>query len=433
MPKHRSTKTDDKHKKNGADHSTLLYRIFLLILPSAVAGITALVLLSIRVPTHVRVDLTVYRFAFRLAQSAPGDELFRSFDTRSVSLDNFSTAQMASEQLYRADPHRLNSALATFPSIWWHKMPLERSLVTIRGKGPGTLPFIRLEPSDTQDDFLTLDPIRIKPGSSVILDISEVANSPSRPRTGPRSPLTDGTAQRKVELNAQLELVDSSLSVYTHSPVTIYTRDCIVEDSSRVLDQAGVAIYRAHLPVGDYSLKINERAGVSHLFFTPEPTAMSDLLLAHSLEITGPTFIREIANVAPAQGPNPSAQYVSAINPNAQNTISYLDYPTLPQVTLDGSAVLYLSPTAIFSLDAIDVPTSNAGLHVTLEGRTDLIYSKMDQLSVQRDRTKNYQLDLFTVLRANRFWAIFAVIVWFMTTTLATRKIVNELRNEANK
>src|SRR5690348_13472313 len=47
MPKYRSTKTDDRRKKNEASYSALSYRLFLLILPSAIAGIAALVLLNI--------------------------------------------------------------------------------------------------------------------------------------------------------------------------------------------------------------------------------------------------------------------------------------------------------------------------------------------------------------------------------------------------
>ncbi len=431
MSKYQPQKHTSKSEKHKTKVSTLAHRLFLVALPSAISIIAVFVLLNIHISTRLRVELTVSRISFQLANTAPGNELFRSFDSRSFSLDNFSTANIFVERLDKADPNKFNFAERIYPANSWQRFINNRSLIKIKGKGPGALPFIRLEPAN-DNALLTVDPIRVKPGSHIVLDAPGFINP--RVESPPRMFQGNGQSGHRAELSAQFELDDSTLRIYTHGAVDIHTRDCALQMTQQILDaNGGVDVYRAYMSAGDESLSLNSRSGTSHLFFVPERKVLNDLLLSRSIDITGPAFVREIANLTPEQESRPLNRYVSAIDANATNTITYLDYPQVPQVTLPKSAVLFLDKSAIFRLDSMDIPENIDEFHLTMEGRPSLIYSEVGKSGGDRNSAHNYQLDLFTALKASKFWVVLAVATWFMSSTLAARKVLTELKNENKK
>lgn len=391
-----------------------------MALPSLVAVAVILALMNAHFESNVKVDLTVSRISFALANISQRGELFRSLDTKSFAISNVRALEFDADVLRIADVSRFNSSEHSYPSDAWTPVSLGEPRIIFSGGGPGYLPFVRVT-SATTNKLLTTDPVIVSPGSIVTLELPKELQ-----RHGTRTSKSEGMEEladreNQVELKASVNLQNPAFGVFASSPIQVESRDCEVRAGNRVISANDPVTLSASMKGGNPALAIRTQSGVVELFLAPSFHTASDVLLTRTLQISSPMFVRPIPNTIPQR-------FESALVEDTEATLTYLDYPSIGALHFPSSAFVEFDSQAVFSLLDISISPEKGGLHISLKGHPSRIYSVADLNEAQ---TKNLQLTRFTELMNNQpVKAISAALVWLMSTTIAAYKLKKEFARE---
>src|SRR5262245_32320660 len=124
-------------------HRQLAYALLRFTLPTVVVVVAVLLLLHWRMPTRVRVDLTVDRAVFTV-EGADATPVLNAVGFRSLTVEKFARIVFHPTHFEVADPAQYILAEDRYPESAWTSLPVA-SPVEITGEDATLLPAVTLE------------------------------------------------------------------------------------------------------------------------------------------------------------------------------------------------------------------------------------------------------------------------------------------------
>ena len=394
----------------------LVYLFGMLLLPSLIGVGAALILRGMPYASLVTLKLTVSRFAFELESASLRNELLRSLTVNSVAMSNVQAIAFSAHRVRLADPRLYNAKQDTYPKEAWKQIAGDQPMVVFQAKSPPSLPFVRFLP--VPPGVLTLDPIRVKPRSRVVLELPEDNHKDPQGAGSTQSPAD----RNPIELKATVELQEGTFNVAAQGPVQMRTRELGIEGSS-LYSPNQPATFAVDLDHKNLDFRIVPRHGPLDLLFEPISDLGASLLPTGFLQLSRPEFLRPIPNATPLDSPD-SASYTSSLLEQGTNDIVYAGLPETAVRPISPHALLYFSDDTIFTLTALSISRSTGAIQIELQGRPHYIYS-ISKSSGRQD----YQMTLLDYLMGNKpVQSVFIIGTWLATTTVAIYKFVKEIR-----
>jgi hypothetical protein len=403
----------------------LTYLMIMLALPTLFGVCIAGALWKRPYAANVRLNLTVSRFGFKLESASLGDELLRSLVANSVAMSNIETVEFDARRLRIADPVRFDQERNIYRADAWKPIPLVQPRVIFQAKDASSLPFVRIQPD--QVGTMALDPIRVNVRSQVVLEVPEQTGKP----TGAPAKIGASTANdaRPVELRATIELKERTLNISTKGSVQVRTRELRLLGSAPT-SSIQPATYAVELDPKNSKIKIATLLGPLDLFLVPTSDFAHSLLSGRSLQLSHPEFLRFLPNVVPQSTTN-SSLYISSLLAEADNRLTYVDYPKRAIEHFPKEAFLHFNDDATLTLTQLSISPVTGGFQIELQGRPSSIYITSDSVGM-----KTYQMNLLEyvgyALESSPLKSLFILSTWLVSTTLAAHRLVKELQKEVN-
>jgi hypothetical protein len=384
---------------SGPTNRQLVFRILGLGAPTLLAALVALALMQWHKPTRVELDLLVDRLALTVASDRP-EEAFATLvgpgKVAALRVQRAGRVAFEPRTLEIADESRFDLKANHFPDDAWRPLAVTDDVVLEPSEG--NVGAVSLESADPAS-LGRLRQVWVPGGAEVVMDVD-------REPDGERTWLT-------LELNTPRARAD----------LVFPDRFLAFADDLHLADTTGAGLSVETLSLrsgGEDNTAVEVLASRQGLVLQIEPDDSTAGLLVEGdiqLPVTAVDFDRQ----------GPSGQRLSSLI--GPGTLRYPDLPTMAQVALKAGEFVSLDGLARARITALAV--GDAGTRPALALTLDAV---AETVRVGRpEHPKDARLTWF-----DQFWhapsraILFAIIVWFFTTTLAGYKLWKELRSSAS-
>jgi TIR domain len=347
-----------------------------VVVPSALAVGTALLLTSWRTPTHVELALQADRLAFTIGGVAPVAILDRATTFESLTIESISRVAFSGTGLRQIAPD------GDFPvergAVVLEGRPEDRSSVTIEGDGDGAAAG-------------RLEAIAADPAAMVVL---EVRSGGSAPRV-------------LVRVDGQ-ELAPGILPLGAFRLTASQAK--IVSPVHGVPGFSAVTI-RAGTSEADPIIRVNGGPSSFAAVITPPARRAVELLGSTGAAITSLDLTRQTG----------TGGYESALLGKA--TLTFPGYSKEP-VVLDGRALIEIDDIENASLSPTRVVSTQPGMEVTFTGEVGKLRSRLGS-----GPPTDHRLTLFDKLwHGSRPAILFSILAWAAAVSIGAYKLYKEAR-----
>jgi hypothetical protein len=350
-----------------------------------------------------------------------GDELIRSQDVKSIAMSNVHTIDFPARRVSLADPKHYDVERRAYSEGAWKPIIFDQPRMLLQSESAPSLPSVRIQPDTART--LSLDPVRVKAHSHVVLE----SPGPACASSLSVSESEDAASRDSVELKATIEPKEGIFNIVASGRVQIQTRE-LNTAASGFLSPNQPATFAVEFDDANPTIRIMPRPGPVDLVFVPvsDLDLTRSLLPTDSLKLSHPNFLCSVPNASPQNNAG-SALYVSSLLADANNRVSYTDYPERKAQFLAKHAILHVSDDVVLTLADLSVSRSTGGIHIELRGRPSFIYS----MSAATGRV-DYQMNCLDYLMESRHTRLFAIGAWLASTTFAAYKVLKELRKDTD-
>jgi hypothetical protein len=362
-------------------------RIIMLISPSVVVGILALLLMNWRSPSDVQLEVSADRFSFHVAGAKPS-QVLNSVQVRSLTIESYSSVELNPEEGEFANTADFSAAGKVSESSW-RSLRLDPPVV-FKAEQASLEPSITMESAETSHpSFGVVDRLWAKPGTQVTVDSSNPSplqvsvKFSGQPTRGILSP--EGTFRL--------------FSVYAQ-----------VSGTNLPQPQPDSQAFRFHLADSSPQVQVLGAPGSLGLLLALEDRNSSAVFSEDGIPVDGIDFTRQ----------NSQGDVESSIVGDGE--LFYPDDPKADGIKLGPSDVLTLGDMSQFQIRKIAFDRSTQSLNVTASGIARIL--RTGSPGFVRDRRLTY-LDR---LRHNPAWLLlFSIVAWVFPTTIAGYKLFKEL------
>jgi hypothetical protein len=366
----------------------------LLALPTFVVAVAAVVLMWWRVPTHIRLDLTVDRVEFTVRQGGPSFiQILKTVPFESLTFEHFASVALEPKSVAVADPTQYDLDRGGFPESAWRSVAMTGGTVRFASRDQSRLPSLTLE-STTPGQSAgagTLDTVRVNQGTIVTLEL-----------TGKKNPA----------MTIRVEGKETRALVSLHGPVFL-TADHVKPHGLGTIPFANSdsLTYRLQPRLDSPTVNIEGQPDSLLLNVKPTSTASASLLPEEPLPISSVSFLRQ----------GERGDRVSTVT--GKGEISYPDFERIPKRDFSAPDVVGLDRLDRFSIIAMELDPQRAVVKLQLEGTAGHVMTK------RGDFLADHRLTLFEKFRYNQaLAALFIVVTWAALTSFGTYRFYKKFR-----
>lgn len=364
--------------KKAAPRRQILWLTLLIVIPLTLVWISTLW----HLPTRVQLELETARLAFTLGGEERREILNSSVPFSSLVIEDCDTLQLAAEKLEIADPGQLvpgtqAGEIPHFPASAWREIK-PTNPVKLSCHDPSAKLVLK-HPDPPAAGLGLLDRIRVAPGSQVILEVS--------PSQEPALSLEVETPQNlNLALGSDLELVT----------------EFVKAEGLAVPFQGDLLTWRVRLPESRRTLAITSGEHGMILIVTPARGQTAELF-PERLKL--PLASLELSEENPQE-----KSLASSLRDKA--SLSYLDYPAVPPVTIEKDEAIDLSGLSQAQLRSLELNAEKGTLHVVFDGIAKRVATG------DRTSTRDNRLTLYHTFRYSWRWGLIAVAAMWLATTV---------------
>ncbi|HMH48619.1 MAG TPA: toll/interleukin-1 receptor domain-containing protein [Candidatus Acidoferrum sp.] len=374
--------------RTGARHA---WAAALLVAPTIIAALLGWMLMSWRIPTAVRLALTVKRAEFTLAPADP--PLARILDSTpftAITVERFAVVSIEANAVEAADPARYDLAMDRFPESAWRKVAAVDNVVEFRAADGLRLPALTLEPTASRAGVLgTLRPITVPAPSAVTL---ETAGAASRSFT-----LTLTHPQPLL----RLPMSDVIKVMATDTTVTGLAEPAGPPSQART--------WRIEMRKDGAPVEVKGKTGLLVVSITLPPGPASEpvtLFADGTVPITAIDFTHQ----------DDLGRRVSAVV--AEGQLSYPDRPGAPPWMVRSGDIVTLERLQRFHIRRIAVDPARRGVKLDLEGIAGRVTTQ------QKYASTDHRLSLLGSLTRKPGWVGFGVLAWAIPTVAGVYRLL---------
>lgn len=362
-------------------------RIAMLVSPTIVVGILALLLMNWRSPSRVQVQVLTNRFSFKVAGTEP-TQVLDSVQLRSITIDSYSSLELNPDQAESANPADFSNDGKISESSW-KRLRVTPPMI-FKAREASLEPSITMESAETGSHPLgMLDRLWARPGTQVTLDSSNP------------SPL-----QVSVRFSGQPTLGILS----PEGAFRLFCNYAQVFGANFPQPPADSQAFRFHLASSSPQVQVRGAPDSLGLFLALENRNSSAIFSTEGFPVAAIDFTRQNS-----QG-NVESSIIGA------GELTYLDDPKADDIRLNPSDVVTLGDMSQFRIQSIAMDPTAHSLHVTASGIARIVRS--GSIGFVHDRRLTY----FDRLRHNPVWLLlFSIAGWAFPTTVAGYKLFKEL------
>jgi hypothetical protein len=364
-----------------------------LALPTVVAAVIMVVLLWWRVPTHVRLDLTVERVEFTVGQRGSSFiQILKAIPFRSLTLERFAKVALEPKSVAVANPAQYDLQQGRFPESAWRSLAMSGGTVWFTSRDRATLPSLTLERATPGSTGVgTLDTVRVNPGTIVTLE-------------------STGSKNRAIAMRVEGQETHAVASL--HGPALLTADHATPQGLGAIpFTNSDSLTYRLSLRQDSPTVNIHGQPGVLIFNVKPASPASVSLIPDETLPISSVNFLRQ----------DESGDPVSTVIGNGE--ISYPDVEQIPKRRFSGPDVVGLDRLDRFSIITMVLDPARAGIRLHLDGTARHVMTK------HGDFLTDHRLTLFQQLQYSRtFMAFIIVVAWVLTTTIGAHRAYKEFR-----
>ncbi|HBA72078.1 MAG: hypothetical protein A2X82_02695 [Geobacteraceae bacterium GWC2_55_20] len=360
--------------------------LFILFLPTLLVGMTTLILMTWRIPSHVQVELTVNRVVFNISGNE-SKRILTPIQVRSVTAEKFEHLEIHPERLEMANPAQYLIEQDRYPESAWTLLAFSSPIV-ISGKSKELQPAVTIErDSPTLSTVGTLDGLWGRPGARVTLE----TNESSYPNLTIRVDEQQSNAVLTMQKRFLLISIQGQLSGINQIP---YEADSLT--------------FRVRLPSHHSSVEITGQPHSLILavvgskdtnFFSMEELPIRSIDFTHQEGIGGPQ--------------------TSLIG---EGTITYPDYSQIKTVRFKAPDSVDLDYLDKFSITQMSLDPMAKGIRLKLRGVAGLL--KTGSRKFPTDHRLTY---LDTFWQSQKLSVLVIIISWVITTTVGMYKLYKEI------
>jgi hypothetical protein len=368
---------------------TRKFSILLLILPSLLVIFAILGLINWRIPTRIRVDLSVSRVAFTL-DGTDSKPILNSVRFRSLAIENFAQLEASPDKLEVANPAAYQLAEDEYPESAWSPIEINSKMI-MTGQDKTLQPAVTLENSNKVTDTTgVLDQIWARPGSEISFEVID---------------------NKASSITVKVDNQESSAVVSIHHPLQLITKYCSLSSASESPFQADSLTYRLWLSNHSPEIDIKGQPDSIVYTFSVSPENGKDLFNRIGIPVTSLDFTSQ----------DKTGNRITSLVGDGE--ISYPDYPEIKRVSFKSPDYIRLDRLEKFNIETITLDSEHEGIRLRLHGITGHLGTGSHEF--QRD----HRLTCFDSLRQNpRLMALVSILVWMVPTAVGGYKMYRELK-----
>jgi hypothetical protein len=365
--------------------------LILLILPTLVVVVAALILMNWRIPTRVQVVATVNRALFTVGGS-DSQAVLNSVGFQSITAERFVDVKLSPERLEVADPGQYIKAEDRYPDSSWSPVEITSPIV-ITGENETLQPAITLESTKPGQSIAgVLDRVWVDSGSQVTLALRG-----------------NHTADFTIKVDGQ----KSSATLSLRKPFQLITNYAILSGIKTSLYQADSLTYKGQLPNHSPLVEITGHPRSFVLDLTIVLESATNLFYKGGILVTSLDFT--------SQGPK--GESLTTLVKDKDGEITYPDYPKIGKVSFKAPDFINLADLDRFQIEQIAPDPKYNGFRINLVGVAGQVRTGTQGYS------KDHRLTIFDSFWQNqRLIVLFSIVVWVFGTTLAGYKLIKELK-----
>ena len=364
-----------------------------LALPTIVVAVVTLVFMWWRVPTHIRLDLTVDRVEFTVGQRGPSFiQILKAIPFQSLTFERFASVALEPKSVAIADPTQYDLEQGRFKESAWKSFTMNDTTVRFTSRDQARLPSLTLERATPGPPGVgTLDTVRVNPGTTVSLEL---------------------TGSQNRAMTMRVEGKETRAVASLHGPVLLTADHAIPQGLGTVpFGNSDSLTYRLLLRQDSPTVIIDGQPGVLILNVKPTSPASASLLPDEPLPISSVSFLRQ----------GERGDRVSTVIGNGE--ISYPDVEEVPKHNFSAPDVVGLDRLDRFSIITMVFDPERAGIRLHLDGKAGHVVTK------HGDFPTDHRLTRFQEFRHNQtLTALFIVVTWALATTFGAYRFYKEFR-----
>jgi hypothetical protein len=361
--------------------------LWLLICPTGVAIIFALILMCWSIPVQVHVELTTQRVAFGVDPKQTGARIIvDGMDVRSVGIERFASITFEPDSVEVAVPSEYDARTDSFPSTAWKPLSLTGTMVGFSTQTASKNARVIVEEKlKSKNSGIRVDPIYALPGVQISIE----------------------TRGRK---NDEL-----AITVTNHSSVTLSL------EGSIAIIAADTRMSGVEDPISERNMEVTYGVHLRGNAPFIEVAGRSDGLVILPTFRTGQANRNIASNVAVSTleftSQNSGGERVSALSGNG--LITFPAHPYLGTITINETDAVGLERLEEFSIKSVSTSPGLSGIRIVGDGMAGQIRTKTGQIPIER------HLTAFDALTHNSgVTALFALGAWLIPTLLGALRFL---------
>jgi hypothetical protein len=285
--------------------------LLLSLLPTIVVLAVIVVLMRLTVSTHVAVRVQATRIAFTIrSDSQPGYLDTRGWRVRSVTFEEIDSLVFLVGRMEVADPRRYQLESDTYPPDAWRPLVVRPRRLVLRGDTLSGRPRVTLGKPSPRAEGMHVAPIIFEPGVQVTLSCASVFAANDAASGELRVTVRGEAHPQEIEVGEGASLV---------------AENCVLSDIAMPFSDPSLS-YR--FVSRERNITVATRDGKLSIAGVADSDTAIDFLAGRQLSVTELRL----------QGEDPlSHDLRSTLVPGSQGMMSYLDFPEVPTITLNGS------------------------------------------------------------------------------------------------
>lgn len=369
----------------------LIVRFFLLLTPTVVVAVAAIVLMAWRIPTRVELQVAVNRALFTLGGSS-ATSIMHLPKFQSLTIEKFAQLRLSPEELEIADPTQFIPNDDRYPEFSWKSLAFIPPIV-ITGLNQRLQPSVTVEFARADHKAGgTLDRLWGNPGAEVTITVRD---------------------KRTAYLGVQMSAQQSSMNLLLHEPFQMIVEFGSISGIKGPQEQLDSRTFRVRLPDHIPEITIRGQPDALLLMTTMSLTKAVNIAPKGGIPISAIDFTRQ--GFKDSKGKRETTMVEDGV-------ITYPDYPDIERIPVKASDFIALDGLKKFRIQQIVLDPESEGLKLRLGGIATHIATASPEFK------NDYRLTRFDQLWKNkRLVILFGIVVWVFPTTVAAMRLYKDL------
>jgi hypothetical protein len=365
-----------------------VYPLLLLVLPTLVVIIMALVLMNWRIPTRIYGDLTVSRAAFTVGGN-DSTRVLNSLRFQSITAEKFARFEFRPQKVEVANPVQYDPVKDSYPDSAWKSLTVSEPWV-ITGEDETLHPSVTMESPNRGLDVGTLDRVRVRPGAEVILETRGVVGS---------------------GITVKVERQQPSAALIVHEPFRLTTHYGQITGVANLPYRADALTYRAQLFNHSPEVEISGQPDSLVFVIVMSREKAAHVFSTDGIPVTALDFTRQ----------DETGNRITALVRDGE--ISYPDYPKLGKIFVKASDFIGLDRLERFRIEQIALDREHQGIRFRLNGVTGHVRTGSAEFP------KDHRLTRLDAIWQNpRVTGLLSLVAWALPTSVGAYKLYREVK-----